>query len=55
MVAENYRLERLLNEERLRKALPTGMARKLMMLAHPDRHNNSKLSNEVTRWLLSQI
>lgn len=55
LVAENHRLEVLLSEEKRKKILPTEMARKLLMLAHPDRHNNSKLSNEVTKWLLSKI
>jgi hypothetical protein len=27
---------------------------KLIRLCHPDRHGNSTMSNEVTRWLLEQ-
>lgn len=26
--------------------------RKIMMLCHPDKHGNSELSQEVTRWLI---
>ena len=55
LVQENQRLMRILSEERLRKTLPAETVRKLLMLAHPDKHDNSKLSNEVTRWLLSQM
>jgi hypothetical protein len=28
------------------------MWRKIMMLCHPDKHSNSELSQEVTRWLI---
>ncbi len=28
------------------------MLRKLMMLSHPDRHGNSEMSTDVTRWLI---
>lgn len=28
------------------------MWRKIMMLCHPDKHGNSELSQEVTRWLI---
>jgi hypothetical protein len=27
--------------------------RQLLQLCHPDKHNNSETSNDVTRWLLS--
>jgi hypothetical protein len=34
--------------------IPDAMFRKLIMLCHPDKHENSKTSQEVTRWLLGQ-
>ena len=35
--------------------IPAGMYRKLLMLCHPDKHGNSEMSNEVTRWLVEQV
>lgn len=35
-------------------AIPKDMLPKLIQLCHPDRHGNSALSTEVTRWLLEQ-
>jgi hypothetical protein len=37
-----------------RVGLNDAMCEKLIRLCHPDRHANSELSNEVTRWLLAQ-
>lgn len=34
--------------------IPTDMFRRLLMLCHPDKHQNSELANEVTKWLLNQ-
>jgi hypothetical protein len=34
--------------------LPLATIKKLLALCHPDRHDNSELSNEVTRWLINQ-
>jgi hypothetical protein len=34
--------------------IPENMFRKLLMLCHPDKHNNSPLATEVTQWLLEQ-
>ncbi len=34
--------------------IPPEMFRKLISLCHPDKHNNSETSQEVTRWLLKQ-
>lgn len=34
--------------------IPDAMLRKLIILCHPDKHNNSELSSEVTRWLIEQ-
>ena len=33
-------------------AIPADMRRLLVLLCHPDRHNNSNASNKATRWLL---
>jgi hypothetical protein len=35
-------------------SIPPEMFRKLVMLCHPDKHGNSELSQEVTRWLIQQ-
>lgn len=35
-------------------AIPTEMTRKMLMLCHPDKHGNSPVATEVTRWLLDQ-
>lgn len=34
-------------------ALTQEQIRQLIRLTHPDRHGNSELSNEMTKWLLS--
>lgn len=33
--------------------LTDDMWKKIMMLCHPDKHSNSDLSHEVTRWLIT--
>lgn len=35
-------------------AIPPEMLRRLIMLCHPDRHNNSEMSRIATDWLLKQ-
>lgn len=35
-------------------AIPATMLRRLLQLAHPDRHGNSRAANEATAWLLDQ-
>jgi hypothetical protein len=35
-------------------AIPSAMFKKLLMLCHPDKHGNSELSHEVTRWLIEE-
>lgn len=35
-------------------AIPGEMLAKLIRLCHPDRHSNSPMSNEATKWLLEQ-
>lgn len=47
------RLERKLMETTA-PTIPAGLLSKMIRLCHPDRHNNSASSNEVTRWLLEQ-
>ena len=36
------------------KGIPPDMLKRLITLAHPDRHGNSKAANEATAWLLAQ-
>lgn len=35
-------------------SIPETMYRKLLMLCHPDKHGNSPLAAEVTRWLIDE-
>lgn len=42
------------NEMETEPAIPPPMLSKLIRLCHPDRHGNSPMANEVTRWLLEQ-
>ena len=37
-----------------RTAIPADMLRRLLQLAHPDRHGGSEASQIATRWLLEQ-
>lgn len=48
-------------EEGRKQAIKSGqvnfsddLIKQLLQLCHPDKHGNSSLSNEVTKWLLSQ-
>lgn len=34
--------------------IPPEMFRKLLFLCHPDKHEGSEMSSEVTRWLLEE-
>lgn len=34
-------------------SLPEDIKKRLVMLCHPDRHNNSEMSNKVLQWLNS--
>lgn len=36
------------------KPIPLEMINRLIRLCHPDKHDNSKASNEVTVWLLAE-
>lgn len=40
-------------EHALRSPIPPQRLRTLIMLCHPDRHNNSERATEMTRWLLA--
>jgi hypothetical protein len=33
--------------------IPEDKLKKMIMLCHPDKHNGSKTSTEITQWLLS--
>lgn len=43
-----------LNEAYLPLVLSQDKVNELIKLCHPNRHNNSKESNEMTKWLLAQ-
>src|SRR5262249_18620066 len=49
-VANNY----VFDHERIGVTIPAPMFRKLIALCHPDKHHNSEMSQEVTRWLIDQ-
>lgn len=51
---EAARLRRMLMQVERRSAIPSDVLKKLLHLAHPDKHGGSKIANEATRWLLSQ-
>lgn len=59
---EISRLELLLISERGNRepprhngqAIPPDMLRRLIQLAHPDRHNGSEAATKATQWLLGQ-
>lgn len=44
----------LLSQPPVVMSIPETMYRKLLMLCHPDKHGNSKLASEVTRWLIDE-
>lgn len=41
-------------EKQQQQKIPEDMMKRLLMLCHPDKHGNSTLSNDVTKWLLKQ-
>lgn len=51
---EAARLRRRLMEAEHRSAIPPDMLKRLITLAHPDKHGGSKIATEATQWLLSQ-
>lgn len=51
---EAARLRRRLMEAERRSAIPADVLKKLLHLAHPDKHGGSKIANEATQWLLKQ-
>ena len=48
------RLESQLYKRSSEQAIPPDMLKKLILLSHPDKHDNSRTANEVTQWLLSR-
>lgn len=42
------------NARPIKASIPEPMFRKLLMLCHPDKHNNSETATEVTRWLIAE-
>ncbi len=44
----------LLSQPPVMMSIPESMYRKLLMLCHPDKHGNSPLATEVTRWLIDE-
>lgn len=55
---ENHRLNKqvitLSKIIRRRETIPQKMVKRLISLCHPDKHDNNKMSHEVTQWLLEQ-
>lgn len=51
---EAARLRRMLMQVERRSAIPPDVLKKLLHLAHPDKHSGSKIATEATQWLLSQ-
>lgn len=49
---ENLRLQAQLREAR--RPIPPGVLKRLLSLAHPDRHGGSRIATETTTWLLLQ-
>jgi len=41
-------------EKAKQNKLPQDVLKKMLVLCHPDKHGNSPVSNEVTRWLLER-
>jgi hypothetical protein len=55
LMRENQRLGMQLLELRKSRTITPEMAKKLLLLVHPDKHGNSRASNDMTRWVLSQM
>lgn len=53
-LAEAARLRRRLMQAERQSAIPGDMLKRLIALAHPDKHGNSKIATEATQWLLKQ-
>ena len=51
---EAARLRRMLIKAERKDSIPPDVLKKLLHLAHPDKHGGSKIANEATQWLLSQ-
>ncbi len=53
-VAEHRRLLREALAEKAAARIPADMLRRLIFLAHPDKHGGSEASTLATQWLLAQ-
>jgi hypothetical protein len=53
IAALNAAVRQLLRERTAPGKIPPARLRQLIQLCHPDRHGGSKVSTEVTQWLLS--
>lgn len=51
---EAARLRRRLMEAEHRTTIPPDMLKRLIALAHPDKHYGSRIATEATQWLLKQ-
>jgi hypothetical protein len=45
--------QRLEFESRVTNSIPPRRVKQLILLCHPDKHANSALANDVTKWLLT--
>lgn len=50
---EAARLRRMLIKAERKDSIPPDVLKKLLHLAHPDKHGGSKIATEATQWLLS--
>jgi len=50
----SWQAERQLATIRQSSSLDPSKVKRLLGLCHPDKHNNSKMSTEMTQWLLEQ-
>lgn len=51
---EAAHLRRMLMQAERRSAIPPDMLKRLLSLAHPDKHGGSRIATEATQWLLAQ-
>lgn len=50
---EAAHLRRMLMQAERRSAIPPDMLKRLLSLAHPDKHGGSRIATEATQWLLA--
>lgn len=51
---EAARLRRMLIKAERKDSIPPDVLKKLLHLAHPDKHCGSRIATEATQWLLKQ-